>query len=217
MSEGRVSDANDNESRKPGRTRDLSARQSVRIIDKLATNVITIGGLFVILAVLGIMAFLVAVALPLFAGETITGSGVFRVAAPKSPLLSVEVDDYKTIAVLVSKDGVLTPVHASTGKTLRPLKLDFGGTPASAFGRTLKGGNVAFGFPMERSGSEKSFSAHRCCPLKGFRRDSPESTSVISPTAKSFIRKYPVSRCGKSGWNQKSRNRRRWRRKGRPS
>ena len=147
MSEGQVSDANDKESRRPGRTRDLSARQSVRIIDKLATNVITIGGLFVILAVLGIMAFLVAVALPLFAGETITGSGVFRVPAPKSPLLSVEVDDYNTIAVLVSENGVLTPVHASTGKTLRPLKLDFGGTRASAFGRTLKGGNVAFGFP----------------------------------------------------------------------
>ena len=147
MSESRVSDAEDKEPRKPGRTRDLSARQSVRIIDKLATNVITVGGLFVILAVLGIMAFLVAVALPLFAGETITGSSVFRVAAPKSALLSVEVDDYNTIAVLVSKDGVLTPVHASTGKTLRPLKLDFGGAPASAFGRTLKGGNVAFGFP----------------------------------------------------------------------
>ncbi|MCY3822714.1 MAG: ABC transporter permease subunit [Nitrospinae bacterium] len=147
MSEGQVSDANDKESRRPGRTRNLSARQSVRIIDKFATNVITIGGLFVILAVLGIMAFLVAVALPLFAGETITGSGVFRVAAPKSALLSVEVDDYNTIAVLVSEDGVLTPVHASTGKTLRPLKLDFGGTRASAFGRTLKGGNVAFGFP----------------------------------------------------------------------
>lgn len=147
MSESRVSDAEDKEPRKPGRIRDLRARQSVRIIDKLATNVITVGGLFVILAVLGIMAFLVAVALPLFAGETITGSSVFRVAAPKSALLSVEVDDYNTIAVLVSKDGVLTPVHASTGKTLRPLKLDFGGTPASAFGRTLKGGNVAFGFP----------------------------------------------------------------------
>ena len=147
MSEGQVSDAEKKERSKPGRTRDLSARQSVRIIDKLATNVITIGGLFVILAVLGIMAFLVAVALPLFAGETITGSGVFRVAAPKSALLSVEVDDYNTIAVLVSEDGVLTPVHASTGKTLRPLKLDFGGTRASAFGRTLKGGNVAFGFP----------------------------------------------------------------------
>ncbi len=125
----------------------MRARQSVRIIDKLATNIITVGGLFVILAVLGIMAFLVAVALPLFAGETITGSGVFRVAAPKSPLLSVEVDDYKTIAVLVSKDGVLTPVHASTGKPLATLKLDFEGAEASAFGRTLKGGNVAFGFP----------------------------------------------------------------------
>ena len=147
MSEGRVPDAEDKEPRKPGRIRDLRARQSVRIIDKLATNIITVGGLFVILAVLGIMAFLVAVALPLFAGETITGSGVFRVAAPKSPLLSVEVDDYNTIAVLVSKDGVLTPVHASTGKPLATLKLDFGGTPASAFGRTLRGGNVAFGFP----------------------------------------------------------------------
>ena len=147
MNENQVSDADDKERRKPGRTRDLSARQSVRIFDKLATNVITIGGLFVILAVIGIMAFLVAVALPLFAGETITGSGVFRVGASKSALLSVEVDDYNTIAVLVSKNGVLTPVHASTGKALRPLKLDFGGAPASAFGRTLKGGNVAFGFP----------------------------------------------------------------------
>ena len=147
MNENQVSDADDKERRKPGRTRDLSARQSVRIFDKLATKVITIGGLFVILAVIGIMAFLVAVALPLFAGETITGSGVFRVGASKSALLSVEVDDYNTIAVLVSKNGVLTPVHASTGKALRPLKLDFGGAPASAFGRTLKGGNVAFGFP----------------------------------------------------------------------
>ena len=147
MSESRVSDEKNNEQNRPGRTRDLSARQSVRIIDKIATNVITVGGLFVILAVLGIMAFLVAVALPLFAGETITGSGAFRVAAPRSDLLSVEVDDYNTIAVLVSKDGVLTPVHASTGKPLTPLKLDFEGAEASAFGRTLKGGNVAFGFP----------------------------------------------------------------------
>ncbi len=100
MGNGRVPDAGGNGRRKPGQTRDMSARQSVRIIDKIVTKVITIGGLFVILAVLGIMVFLVAVALPLFAGETIIGSGVFRVAAPQSPLLSVELDDYNTIAVL---------------------------------------------------------------------------------------------------------------------
>ena len=146
MGNERVPDAGGNGRRKPGQTRDLSARQSVRIIDKIVTKVITIGGLFVILAVLGIMTFLVAVALPLFAGETITGSGVFRVAAPQSPLLSVEVDDYNTIAVLVSDDGVLTPVHALTGKPLKQRKLDFGGTRATAFARTLKGGNIAFGF-----------------------------------------------------------------------
>ncbi len=146
MSESRVSGEKNKEQGKQGRIRDLSARQSVRIIDKIATNVITVGGLFVILAVLGIMAFLVAVALPLFAGETITGSGVFRVNAPRSSLFGVEVDDYNTIAVLVSKDGVLTPVHASTGKPLAPLKLDFEGAEASAFGRTLRGGNIAFGF-----------------------------------------------------------------------
>ena len=146
MGNGQVPDAGGNGRRKPGRTRDLSARQSVRIIDKIVTKVITIGGLFVILVVLGIMVFLVAVALPLFAGETITGSGVFRVAAPQSPLLSVEVDDYNTIAVLVSDDGVLTPFHALTGKPLKQRKLDFGGTRATAFARTLKGGNIAFGF-----------------------------------------------------------------------
>ncbi len=146
MGNGQVPDAGGNGRRKPGQTRDMSARQSVRIIDKIVTKVITIGGLFVILAVLGIMAFLVAVALPLFAGETITGSGVFRVAAPQSPLLSVEMDDYNTIAVLVSDDGVLTPLHALTGKPLKQWKLDFGGTRATAFARTLKGGNIAFGF-----------------------------------------------------------------------
>ncbi len=146
MSNGQVPDADDKGRRKPGQTRDLSARQSVRIIDKIATKVITIGGLFVILAVLGIMAFLVAVALPLFAGETITGSGVFRVAKPQSPLLSVEVDDYNTLAVLVPDDGVLTPVHALTGKPLKQRKLDFGNARATAFARTLSGGNIAFGF-----------------------------------------------------------------------
>ncbi len=146
MGNGQVPDAGGNGRRKPGQSRDLSARQSVRIIDKIATKVITIGGLFVILAVLGIMAFLVAVALPLFAGETITGSGVFRVAAPQSPLLSVELDDYNTIAVLVSDDGVLTPLHALTGKPLKQRKLDFAGARATAFARTLKGGNIAFGF-----------------------------------------------------------------------
>lgn len=128
------------------RGRDLSTRRSVRLIDKLAARVITVGGLFVILAVLGIMAFLVAVALPLFAGESLTGSTAFRVPPPRSPLLSVEVDDYNSVAVLVSGDGALAPVHASTGRPLEPLRLDFGGTRATAFARTLRGGRVAFGF-----------------------------------------------------------------------
>ena len=144
MSERRAS-RGDGEGR-GGRRRDPGARRSVRVIDRIAGRVIAVGGLFVILAVLGIMVFLVAVALPLFAGESLTGSASFRVAPPKSPLLSVEVDDYNSVAVLVSADGTLTPAHASTGRRLKPLKLDFGGTRATAFARTLKGGNAAFGF-----------------------------------------------------------------------
>ncbi len=46
----------------------------------------------------------------------------------------------------MSDDGVLTPLHALTGKPLKQRKLDFGGTRATAFARTLKGGNIAFGF-----------------------------------------------------------------------
>ncbi len=131
---------------KPRRARDLSTRRSVRIIDKVAGKVIAVGGLFVILAVLGIMVFLIAVTLPLFAGETITHSAAFRITPPESPLLSVEVDDYNSVAVLISKDGTFTSVHAPTGSPLTKWKLDFGGARATAFARTLKDGNVAFGF-----------------------------------------------------------------------
>ncbi|HEY8351944.1 MAG TPA: hypothetical protein VIK87_05325, partial [Sphingomonadales bacterium] len=48
--------------------RDRTTRRSVILLDRLADWTITIGGLGVIAAVLGIMVFLVNVVVPLFTG-----------------------------------------------------------------------------------------------------------------------------------------------------
>lgn len=121
-------------------------RKSVQITDKIADKVITIGGLFVIVTVAGIMMFLISVTLPLFAGETITKESAYSVSLPESSLVSLMADGHKSIVVMVSADGTLTPVHAPTGQPLNAMNIDLGSKTATAFARTLQGGNIAFGF-----------------------------------------------------------------------
>ena len=53
--------------------REKSTRRSVLIADKVADWTITVGGLGVIVAVFGIMAFLVNVVIPLFTGGSVEG------------------------------------------------------------------------------------------------------------------------------------------------
>ena len=67
------------------------------ISDAIANWVIRIGGLGVILAVFGIMVFLVGVVRPLFSGAHLIGQHDVRLEGVSGRILSELVDEYTTL------------------------------------------------------------------------------------------------------------------------
>jgi phosphate transport system permease protein len=117
----------------------------VLAVDRAADWLITVGGLLVIVAVFGIMAFLVQVVVPLFTGGHLDGRVQHALADVNSTVLSAT-DEYHTVSALVQKDGRVRVAHIATGKRLGDLKFDFAGKTGTAFAQTLAGQDVAFGF-----------------------------------------------------------------------
>jgi phosphate transport system permease protein len=128
-----------------GRRRDKATRRSVLLTDKLAGWVITVGGLLVILAVIGIMVFLVRVAVPLAGGGETRAHHVYRIEPPK-PLAWLNADEYQTLGLRVAADGAVSAFHLGTGRLTSSANLDFGGQRATAVGGTLQRDQLAFGF-----------------------------------------------------------------------
>jgi len=122
--------------------------RAVRWIDRLTTHVITTGGIMVIVAVLGIMVYLVTVVVPLFRSAQVGAPLRYPLlnAAQTTAALFVEVDEYQATGLWLDRAGTLTVFDAKTGqpKEQRPL---FPAAPAvTAFRRALRGGHVAVGF-----------------------------------------------------------------------
>ena len=93
--------------------REKKARRSVLIMDKIADRTITVGGIIVIVAVLGILVFLVTETLPLFKKGTISHEHEYLLDLPPDPPLTMAMDDYKTIIflILVFTKVLLTLIH----------------------------------------------------------------------------------------------------------
>jgi phosphate transport system permease protein len=128
------------------RRRNRATRRSVLVMDRLANWTITVGGVFVILAVFAIMAFLVEVVVPLFTGGEVI---VERALAPQvrtERALENRVDEYKTVAAAVLPTGEVKAFHVGTGQPLAAPRFDVGGGRITAFASTLDGANLAFGF-----------------------------------------------------------------------
>ena len=140
------------ETRAPqGRVR--NTRRSVVIADRAADWGIRIGGIFVILAVFGIMAYLIQVVVPLFWGGTAGDSRSFparppgeAVAVPNPGGAMMVLDEYRTIAVELQPSGTVTLVHLATGKRVPGPGFDFGGETPTALARSPSGRDLAFGF-----------------------------------------------------------------------
>ena len=84
--------------------RNRKTRRSVLIADRAADWTIRIGGIFVIIAVLGIMAYLFQVVVPLFMGGETEDHHALTVPHAEEILMEV-VDEYRTIAVSVDRAG----------------------------------------------------------------------------------------------------------------
>ncbi len=121
-------------------------RRWVLIADSIADRMITVGGILVIGAVLGMMVFLVYEVLPLFKGGFIESQSDYILDSETSPVLVWLMDEYKTIAASVNKDGTVTAWHAKTGAYIDSPSFDFSGKQATAFARTIDNQDMAFGF-----------------------------------------------------------------------
>lgn len=106
-------------------------------MDRIAESVITVGGISVIIAVLGICVYLAAQVAPLFTSGTVErvaaaqgGSterptadrGAASEAARRRPVV-FRMDEYQAVAVAISQDGVATSRHLADGATLGTVKL----------------------------------------------------------------------------------------------
>jgi phosphate transport system permease protein len=121
-------------------------RRSVLIADKVADWTITIGGIAVIAAVFGIMAFLVSVVLPLFSGAEVLGRTDVTLQDSVDKPLAVLTDEYKTMGLLIGADGKLSAFHLKTGARLQVSPLDFAGRSATAYSAGVDHADHAFGF-----------------------------------------------------------------------
>ncbi|MGE4281393.1 MAG: ABC transporter permease, partial [Magnetospirillum sp.] len=129
-----------------GKRRDRTTRKSVVVKDKIADWTITIGGMTVILAVAGIMVFLLQVVVPLFTGGSVGTRSSYVLPHTSQRAVATLVDEYKVVATMLMADGKIVTFHAPTGKELQAPVFDFGGETATAFGSTLDHADVAFGF-----------------------------------------------------------------------
>ncbi len=127
-------------------TRPKTTPRRVVWVDRIADWTISIGGLTVILAVFGIMAFLVEVVLPLFSGGSVLAEHRYSLPALSGRLLTAATDEYGTVGVRISSGGEVETFHLPTGRRLSGLALSLGEAPVTAFARTLRGGHLIFGF-----------------------------------------------------------------------
>lgn len=121
-------------------------RRWVLVVDRIADRIITIGGALVIAAVMGMMVFLVYEVLPLFQGGSIESVSSYAFPGKPEETLALSMDDYRTIALGIARDGGVLAWHARTGFPLKAPSFDFGGKTVTAFAQTLDTTNVAFGF-----------------------------------------------------------------------
>lgn len=109
---------------------------------------ITLGGLSVIVAVLGMLVFLVVVVRPLFAGAVMTAAVSYPLlpAERTAEILFCEVEEYRTRGMCALATGEVILFAARNGRMLdRRQAVPVQPAPTS-FARAPAGGGVAFGF-----------------------------------------------------------------------
>lgn len=122
-----------------------TTRRRVRIVDSLTRIGITVGGLAVIVAVLGIMVYLVSTVLPLLRGGSASLVAVHDTGVQGVPAL-MEVDEYGKSAVVLLVDGSYTVLDLATGARLLEGRFAPEGRTLTAWSSRTEAGTAAFGY-----------------------------------------------------------------------
>jgi phosphate transport system permease protein len=121
-------------------------RRWVIVADKTADKVITIGGIMVIAAVLGILVFLVYEVIPLFRGGAVISHWNYHVDLGKDPIVGLATDENNVMAAAVNSRGRVFIWHIESGALLGERCFDLQGKDASSFAMAEDNTNLAFGF-----------------------------------------------------------------------
>jgi phosphate transport system permease protein len=125
--------------------RSMQTRLSVIWGEKIAASMITVGGLLVIVAVLGIMVFLFQVAVPLLGGGAPGGSVSYQLEFNEK-VEWVNADEFQTIGTVVGAGGEVLNFHVPTGRLIARQKFDLEGRRITAAGGTLERDRILLGF-----------------------------------------------------------------------
>lgn len=131
---------------KPAVRREKTVRKSVIIADRIADNVITIGGILVIAAVLGILVFLTVETLPLFRSGKILHSGRYPLSDPPEKVVHAGMDEYRTIVYMLLADGRIRLIHVPTGKEIEGFRMIPETPVMTAAAPSMNRQDLAFGF-----------------------------------------------------------------------
>ncbi|MCX5869381.1 MAG: ABC transporter permease subunit [Deltaproteobacteria bacterium] len=82
--------------------------KKVRLQDRIATRIITLGGLLVIVSVIAILVLIVRVTIPLFQSARTNIVFQFPLSSPTESVLAMGVDDYQEIAYTLNDRGIFT-------------------------------------------------------------------------------------------------------------
>jgi len=113
--------------------------------ESIARSIITVGGLMVIVAVLGIMVYLFSVVAPMLTpGEK--REKVAHAIPGASNAAWVNADEFQSLATVIGADGAVTTFHIATGEIVASSDLAFGERKLTAVGATLDRNRVVYGF-----------------------------------------------------------------------
>ncbi|MCC5960460.1 MAG: ABC transporter permease subunit [Rhodobacteraceae bacterium] len=127
------------------RQRRMTTRTSVKLGENIAQGVITVGGLMVIVAVMGIMVFLFRVVMPLMAGGELQGNTRYQLDTQQD-VIWINGDEFQTLGIAVAAEGRVITYHIPSGTEVARDQWDFRGAEVTAVAGTLQRDRVAFGF-----------------------------------------------------------------------
>jgi len=134
--------------------RPKETKRLVLVADIIAGYVISVGGVLVIAAVMGILIYLVSQVVPLFRAGVVTSQNSAIRPAPWAISSATMLDEYHHLAVEIGPAGRIIAYHPRSGEIVSETRIDFNGAESTtmAFDKGADGwaagfadGSMAFG------------------------------------------------------------------------